>query len=170
MANIKLVPAALEQMPIVANLLELYIHDFSEFLNLELGADGRFGYPDLPLYWQAPGRHPFLVEVDGIWAGLVLVKQEPAASTGQPTWDIAEFFILRAYRRRGIGTQAVHEVWSRFPGPWTVRVLQINHAALLFWKHAITVFTGNAVESSSFEQNGQIWSLFSFVSSPASTC
>jgi predicted acetyltransferase len=162
--NIDLVPAAPEQQSIVANLLELYIHDFSEFLDIDLGSNGKFGYPDLPLYWSAPGRHPFLVKADGHWAGLVLVKEEPAISTGQPTRDIAEFFILRRYRRHGIGTQVAHQVWRTFPGPWSIRVLQCNHAARTFWERAITAFTGEPVEPSSFQRNGQPWTLFSFVS------
>lgn len=166
MPKIELLPAALQQQSIVANLLELYIHDFSEFLPLELGSDGRFGYPDLPLYWNAPGRHPFLARVDGNWAGLVLVKEKPDESTGQPTWDIAEFFIVRGYRRRGIGTQVVHKVWRKFPGQWTVRVMLLNHAALPFWERAITAFTGQPAEPSSILRNGQSWTLFSFVSPP----
>jgi hypothetical protein len=43
-----------EQELILANLLELYAHDFSEFHELELGSDGRFGYGGLPLYWSEP--------------------------------------------------------------------------------------------------------------------
>jgi predicted acetyltransferase len=162
--NVELVPAALEQQPIIANLLELYIYDFSEFFDLELGADGTFGYPDLPLYWSAPGRFPFLVEVDRKWAGFVLVKQEPAIPTGEAIYDIAEFFILRPYRRRGIGAQVAPDVWRSFPGPWTVRVMQRNRAARPFWERAITSFTGQAVEPSSFEHDGQSWTRFSLVS------
>ena len=33
-------------------MLELYAHDFSEFIDLKLGADGRFGYKHLYLYWK----------------------------------------------------------------------------------------------------------------------
>ena len=47
--HIEVIPAGPEQEPILANLLELYAHDFSEFHNLDLGPDGRFGYPSLPL-------------------------------------------------------------------------------------------------------------------------
>jgi predicted acetyltransferase len=162
--KIDLVPATLAQQPIVANLLQLYIHDFSEFLPLEIGPDGTFGYPDLPLYWQTPGRHPFLIQVDGIWAGFVLVKTSLDLSTNQPISDIAEFFILRAYRRLGIGTQVAHAVWRRFPGPWTVRVTQSNHAALPFWERAISAFTGFKVEPSIVERNGLSFIHFSFVS------
>jgi hypothetical protein len=48
-AYIEVIPARPEQEPILANLLELYAHDFSEFRKLELGCDGRFGYGGLPL-------------------------------------------------------------------------------------------------------------------------
>jgi hypothetical protein len=40
--QVEVMPAILEDQPVLANLLELYIHDFSEFLSLDLGADGRF--------------------------------------------------------------------------------------------------------------------------------
>ncbi len=49
-AGIELVPAAQGQEPVLANLLELYAHDFSEFVDLTIGPDGRFHYPRLPLY------------------------------------------------------------------------------------------------------------------------
>src|SRR5450755_4496148 len=43
-AHIEVIPAKPKDEPILANLLELYAHDFSEFHNIDLGADGRFGY------------------------------------------------------------------------------------------------------------------------------
>lgn len=99
-AHIEVISAASEQAPVMANLLELYIHDFSEFQNQELGADGRFGYKHLALYWSDPERHPFLIKVDGRLAGLALVKREFEAFESKLIWDVAEFFIVRAYRRR----------------------------------------------------------------------
>src|SRR5438309_2939205 len=104
---LEVVPATFEQAPILANLLELYCHDFSEFRDLDIGEDGRFHYPSLSDYWSEEGRYPFLVRLDGKLAGLVLVKKSGSV------WDIAEFFILRGCRRRGIGMQATHEVWKR---------------------------------------------------------
>jgi hypothetical protein len=47
--KVEIIPALEEQEPILANLLELYAHDFSEFIDLKLGADGRFGYKHLPI-------------------------------------------------------------------------------------------------------------------------
>jgi hypothetical protein len=73
--QIELIAAMSEQEPILANLLELYAYDFSEFHDLEIGLDGRFGYARLLLYWIEPDRHPFLVRINGKWAGLALVKK-----------------------------------------------------------------------------------------------
>ena len=155
-AHIELVPAAAEQESIIANLLELYAHDFSEFHKLELGADGRFGYKNLALYWSEPDRYPFLIKVGGRLAGLALVKSSEAV------WDMAEFFIVRAYRRQGIGMKIAHQVWSRFPGPWEVRVMQSNRAALDFWQRAITAFKGEAIHPAHLEKDGECWHVFSF--------
>jgi predicted acetyltransferase len=147
-----------DQQPIVANLLQLYAHDFSEFLDLELGPDGRFNYPPLPLYWTDPNRHPFLVRIEGQLAGFVLVKRESSI------WDMAEFFVVRAYRRRGIGTAVAQDIWKRFPGPWEVRVIQSNRSALQFWQRAVSAFMGQAIQPIHIEKDGNDWKVFSFES------
>ena len=164
--HIEVIPARPEQEPILANLLELYAHDFSEFHDIEIGADRRFGYRHLPLYWSDPGRHPFLVWVEGKLAGLVLVKRGSEVSGNEAVWDMAEFLVLRGYRSRGIGTQVAHEVWRQFPGPWEVRVMESNVSAQQFWKSAISLFMGAAIHPACVEKDGKRWTLFSFESQP----
>jgi hypothetical protein len=102
-ADIQLEVPVLKQSPILANLLELYAHDFSEFQPLDIGPDGRFGYKSLPLYWSESNRHPFLIRSGGKLAGLALVKRGSEISDRQEVWDMAEFFILRGCRRHRIG-------------------------------------------------------------------
>jgi predicted acetyltransferase len=93
-------------------------------------ARGEYGYRHLDLYWNEPDRHPFLFRVDAQWAGLALVR------TGPPT-DMAEFFVLRKYRRAGIGRRAAEEIFGMFPGAWTVRQQVDNPGATSFWRAAI---------------------------------
>ncbi|MBV9769890.1 MAG: GNAT family N-acetyltransferase, partial [Bryobacterales bacterium] len=162
--HIELIPATHNQEPILANLLELYAHDFSEFHDLELGVDGRFGYKELALYWREPNRHPFLVSVNGKLAGLVLVKRSSETARRKNTWDMAEFFVVRGYRRRGIGTRIAHEVWRRFQGPWQVRVMDSNHSAHQFWSRAISAFVGEPVHPVPVQKDGECWHIFSFES------
>ena len=158
---VELLPTTREHEPILANLLELYIHDFSEQLAIPLGPDGRFGYPDLPAYWHEPGRHAFLVR-DGALAGFVLVKRGSRIHDDPDVLDVAEFFIARAHRRRGLGTTVAHQLWTHLPGRWELRVRRSNPGALGFWAHAVATYIGSPVPATPFEANGQPWSLLRF--------
>jgi predicted acetyltransferase len=162
--RLELIPAAPEQEPILAQLLELYAHDFSEFHHIDIGEDGKFGYPSLPLYWSELGRYPFLIRVDGNLAGLALVKKVAGAFAPDGAWDMVEFFVVRGCRRQGIGTRAAHQVWRRFPGPWEVRVMHANAPARHFWQGAIALFVQEAIQPRSVEKGGVRWSVFSFAS------
>ncbi len=162
MANLEVLRATEEERPILENLLELYIHDFSEFHSVYLGPDGKFGYPDLPLYWLEPDRHPFLARIDGDLVGFALVRQATPIYGDEAVCDIAEFFILRGIRRRGIGTELAQAIWSMFPGPGQVRVMQTNQRAQKFWASAIAKHTGAPIQPVSSEKEGELWSVFSF--------
>lgn len=133
--------------------MELYLHDLSEAFAIEPGADGRFGYEKLPLYWSEPERRfPFLIREGGRVVGFVLVTRE------QDAFDIAEFFVLRRHRRGGVGRQVAFLIWDRFPGRWTVRVAETNGGALAFWRGVIAEYSkGTATEE---ERPG--WRVFSF--------
>lgn len=148
----------------LANIFELYAHDFSEFVDLKLGPDGRFGYEHLHLYWEEPGRHPFLIKAGGHLAGFALVRRGSELSGDAGVWDVAEFFVVRGFRRLGVGTQAAHEVWRRLPGRWEVRVMGRNEKAEAFWARAIGDYLGEAVEPIPFDKGGEGWHLFSFES------
>jgi predicted acetyltransferase len=166
--NIDIMPASLEQKAILANLLELYCHDFCDFVDLEIGPDGRFGFDDLDLYWTEPARHPFLVYVDTGLAGFVLIDRLVRGTPEETVWDVAQFFILRGYRRAGIGTEVAHEIWKRFPGRWEVRVMVANQPAYRFWHHAIKSFAGHEIGAARVMQGGWKRHLFSFESGNAS--
>jgi len=158
----EILSATREEMPVVANLFELYAHDFSEFHPVEPGPDGLFGYPALQLYWSEPERYPFLIRVGGKLAGFILVHRISQTSLSDAVWDMAEFFVLRANRRCGVGKEAAHLIWRRFPGAWQIRVMDSNRAAYSFWQSAIAEFLGKAVSSVRIEKSGDTWNVFSF--------
>lgn len=161
-AKIELVAATREQESVVGNLLELYAHDFSEFRELNIGEDGRYGYGPLPLYWGSNERRPFLVRIGGKLAGFVLVKKGSEVSANKEVWDLAEFFILRGFRRRGAGTAVAQEVWRQLPGRWEVRVMESNLIAYKFWGRAIAKVAGKKLRATRFKKAGGDWRIFSF--------
>jgi predicted acetyltransferase len=128
----EVVEASLAHRPVVARLFELYQYDFSEFDGEDVDADGLYNYPYLDRYWADPDRHPFLLRVGGKWAGFALVR------TGEPH-DMAEFFVMRKYRRAGVGAAFARALFARFPGPWQVRELEANVPAQQFWRRTISV-------------------------------
>lgn len=162
--DIEIIPALPEQESILANMLELYAHDFSEFIDLILGADGRFGYKNLSSYWKEANHYPFLITANGHLAGLVFVRRGSEISDDPDVWDMTEFFVLRGFRRAGVGLEVAHEIWKRFPGKWEVRVMDRNHKAKDFWRRAVAEFLGETNEPNSLETDGKRWHVFSFES------
>jgi predicted acetyltransferase len=149
--------------PLLANLLELYIHDLSETFLLETGADGRFGYDRLPLYWTEPGaRFPFLIRRGARIVGFALVARGSPASEDADDLDVQEFIVLRRYRRLGVGRCAAHLLWDRLPGRWIVRVSQGNQGALRFWPPIIAEYTGGARTEYTRPGNPHAWTVFAF--------
>lgn len=143
---IEIQPASPSDKQILRNLMELYLHDFSEYENSDVDEHGLFGYERLDHYWTEPERHPFLIRVDGKLAGFVLVRDMHPQD--QPvTHSIAEFFVMRKYRRQGIGRQAAFAIFDLFPGQWNVCQEEANLPAQAFWRRVIGEYTnGNYFE------------------------
>jgi predicted acetyltransferase len=122
---------------LLGNLLELYIHDLSDLFALKPGPDGRFGYAKLPLYWSEPTRRvAYVIQCGAEVVGFALVTLGSPAGTAQD-WDMAEFFILRAYRRAGLASRAAMMILESTPGNWIIRVSERNAAALKFWEKIV---------------------------------
>ncbi len=148
---------------LLANLLELYIHDLSEIFPIEPGADGRFGYDKLPLYWSEPARRfPFLIRAEGKVSGFALVTRGSPASDDPDTLDVAEFFVLRRHRRSGVGERAAVQLWNRLPGSWTVRVSEGNLRGLPFWSAVIAEYARGTAKVETRPGSPHAWRVFSF--------
>ena len=148
---------------LLSNLLELYLHDLSEVFPIEPGADGRFHYGKLPLYWSEPElRFPFLIRSGAQMAGFALVTRGSPASEDPEVFDVAEFFVLRRYRRSGVGRRAAFLLWNRVPGRWIVRVSEGNRGAAPFWASVVAEYTGGALTEATRPGSPHAWRVFSF--------
>jgi predicted acetyltransferase len=162
-------PIAIEQatpdkLTLLANLLELYLHDMSETFPIEPGGDGRFGYSKLSLYWSEPEkRFPFLIRAASATVGFALVTRGSPATDNPDVFDIAEFFVLRRHRRSGCGRLAAALLFDRFPGRWIVRVSEGNSGALPFWQSVVTAHTGGQFTQSRRQGSPHAWQDLSFV-------
>ena len=139
--SIELVRATRDLSSVLGNLFQYYAYDFSEIVGADVSEDGRFTHPPLAGYWEDSRRHPFLARVDGAFAGFALVHQRSRITADPDTWDVAEFFVMRRYRRRGVGAAVATLVFDSFRGPWEVRQLFANEGATAFWRRVIAGYT-----------------------------
>jgi predicted acetyltransferase len=144
--DIELVDATPADRTALRRLLELYQYDFTEFTDDDVGPDGRFGYAYLDAYFGEANRHAMLVKADGHLAGFVLVRRAAAVHDDGDVMDMAEFFVMRKYRRRRVGAEAARRTFERFPGRWEVRQIAANTPAQSFWRRVIGDYTGGRYE------------------------
>lgn len=150
---------------VLENLVQLYIHDFSELFTGTprgyLSDDGRYAV-DIPLadWWQAPDHVPLLLRCHGRLAGFALLNAA-SHSGGAVDRNMSEFFVVRKYRRQGLSLAAAQAIFSRYPGRWEAAVMRKNTGARAFWQRAIPSHPGLAhieiADRSHFSWDGTIF-------------
>lgn len=153
--DVNLRTATLEEKFVLRNLMELCQYDYSEFNGKDISPYGFFGYTYLDHYWTEPGCYPFLIYADEKRAGFALVRQLDEAST----YSMAEFFILRKYRKQGMGRVVACQIFDRFPGKWEVEHEEGNLPAQAFWKKIIAHYTNNSYQKEKTEK-GTLFTFF----------
>jgi predicted acetyltransferase len=144
---VDLVAASEADREILANLLQFELHDLSEFEPQDVGADGRFSYDYLATYFEDdPARKAWLIYSAETVIGFALARLLPTDE-----WSIAEFFVLRAYRRQGVGRAAARAVLATHPGPWVVEFVPQDEAAAGFWRRVVGEHTAGAFVERSAE-------------------
>lgn len=109
-SNIQIIPASIEQQPVVAQLYELYTYEMTDLADFDINDNGYYEYQDLPLFWNTPNRYPYLIWVNKKLAGFVLVQQGSPVDDNPDIWDVAEFFVMRKFRKSGIGQYVAQSI------------------------------------------------------------
>jgi predicted acetyltransferase len=150
-------PITEDQLPILRNLFELYAHDFSEYVPLDLNATGRFDARIDNKWWTDDDHHAYFVRSGGKLVGFALVRRGSRVTDDPGVMDVAEFFVVRAARRRGTGGKVAHALFSAFPGTWEMRVRHANAPARAFWKRIAVAWNSSSVTSADFTLQGVDW-------------
>jgi predicted acetyltransferase len=161
--DVRVIPASRDDRTKLRNLMQLYLHDFSEVLQYAPDRDGSFSYPHLDAYWKDDWRKPFLITADGHLAGFALVRTASVVTGSAEVADMAEFFVVRGLRRQGVGRAAAHLLFGKFHGTWEVRVIDHYAAARSFWLSVINDAAQGPVERLSWaNDDGQRFDVFRF--------
>lgn len=138
---------------VIRNLLEIYLYDMSEFDDdedsLDLNEAGVYGYKYLDHYWTDEGRYPYIVTADGKIAGFSLIR---TVETNPLTFEIAEFFILKKYRKLGMGKLLCSKLFCLHEGNWIINTPIKNQTAQHFWRNTVKhasegIFTEYLIEN-----------------------
>ncbi|MCL1859565.1 MAG: GNAT family N-acetyltransferase [Oscillospiraceae bacterium] len=156
--EIKIEPILIEQKSVFIQLMNLYNYDFTEFENEDINEYGYFNYSYTDYLWTDSNRHPFFIRVDGKLAGFVLVKENSGHYVNAHT--INEFFIMKKYRRKGVGSFAAKATFDMFRGKWEVCQLPNNFPARKFWKSIISEYTEDDFQECGTENDEWVGFIF----------
>ena len=143
----------------LASLVQFYIHDFSEFLSaqrkLAVEEDGRFSdLLRLDEYWNEPDRSVWFIRAGGQLAGFALLNTRSHCE--RPVdFNMGEFFVMRTFRREGVGARAAIDLIQMHAGQWEIAVSMRNPPALAFWPRVIAA--AGALDIEALEGDGKAW-------------
>ncbi|MFC7680089.1 GNAT family N-acetyltransferase [Paenibacillus sp. GCM10028914] len=142
--GISLVPS--KQKAVIEHLMQFYLYDFTEFLDIDVSNLGSFApYPGLDEYWvKRETRFPYLMTYLGKPAGFALVDRMDDRT--EADFYLSEFFVMKKYRRCGLGSWASHQLFDRLSGRWKVTQVSTNKPAQAFWRKTIGAYTNYQYE------------------------
>lgn len=144
--NIEIVLTDNTQQQIVSQLCELYTYEMTDLADFDINENGYFGYKGLSSFWKSENKYAYLIYVNKKLAGFALIqKGSPIDKMDTEIWDVVEFFIMRKYRRKGVGEFVAKNLWSSTNGSWQVRVWDNNISAHAFWDKTIRSYVGHMI-------------------------
>lgn len=149
MAELALRRCETRDRPALARMLELYQYELSDIWDQDLDANGEFGY-DLESFWRSPTCHAFIATVAGRYAGFATVDRR--VKIGPEGWWMDQFFVLKKYRRAGVGAALAAHVFEALPGDWEVGQMLSNAPAQVFWRRLIAARCGGRYAEQWIEQ------------------
>lgn len=144
--KLSLIKAGPSKKYIVQNLYPLYLHDMAEIWDIEPNRHGIFEDDDsnslesqfqhFNVWWSDNEIFfPYLIYLEDVPVGFALVAKAPYCPKKSEVC-LHEFFILRPYRRRGLGKTAAKLVFDEFRGEWSfyTNPTTKNYKVQEFWR------------------------------------
>jgi predicted acetyltransferase len=115
------------------NLFQFYCYDTSPEDGYDVTETGLYSLSSefFSQYWTQPTWSAHLLRWDGAIAGFALIETSDALPGGM---ELADLFVLKRFRRHGIGRRVVQHFMSVRSVPWTVVVFEQAIEAKAFWR------------------------------------
>ena len=128
MADVRLSPVRLDEKAALRADLDAYLIAHADLVDPERRHGDPTHQPYYDAYWSEEGR-----------------KRAGHPSGRGCDAAVAEFCILPAFRRTGLGLVAAHRTFGLVSGQWELQVHRANPAGMAFWARAIA--TASVVEA-----------------------
>lgn len=149
--NVKLIRIESKDKSILQNLFQLYMHDITASLPMDVNDHGLFEYDYIDYYFTKDNRYAYLIYIEDKIAGFVLIDDEFMVLDKQnnaPCYDFSEMFILNAYKKKGYGEIVVNKIFDMYKGNWEIRPVPRSEGAKRFWLKVVKNYTNyNFVEN-----------------------
>jgi predicted acetyltransferase len=144
--QVSVVPATETDRPVLANLIQFYVYEFTAFKAWDVQENGRFKDHGLDGCWTTDERHPFLIRANGNLTGFAILDDRSRLTGERGIRDVADFFVLRRYQHHGVGEHAARLLVDRFRGRWEVRQIAENLPGQAFRRTVIGRYTDGQFE------------------------
>lgn len=154
--DVKIEKVDYENKQVLKNIYQLYLHDLSQYNYEDIDTKGLYDVNFLDLFWEKEGLSAFFIKLNEKLIGLILLQSGKYAPPSGEDYYISEFFILKKYRRNGIGKKAVGILFDMFPGKYLLGQMPNNNPAIKFWKSVYLQLELDFIESLEDSQEGKL--------------
>ena len=139
---------------IINNMYPLYLYDLGEIRNILPNSYGVFEddnsvktleeqIPLFDIWWEKKDNlFPYLITVDAKPAGFALVATPPY-TIDESDFMLVEMFVMRQFRGKGVGEDAIKTVFHKHLGNWMLFTTptESNAKTIEFWRKTLSSYT-----------------------------
>jgi predicted acetyltransferase len=142
---VELIESTKKEKSVFENLIQLYLYDMSEQLDISCEENGKYlGISNLDYYFDNAKSYPYLIFKNSEIIGFVLICGD--SKDESIDYSIDEFFILNKFQGSGLGAKVALKIFNRFPGQWKIEQIPSNKLAIKFWRKVIFNYTNGSFD------------------------
>jgi len=146
--NISLYKAGINDKALLDNLLQLYLHDLSEFMHIEVGPNGKYEQNISTKFVSSFDKSAYIIHAEYHIIGFVLVEPQNEVT------QVRDLFVLNMWRGKGVGSAVVETLLSQGK-PLICKFHTKNELAKFFWDN----ITKNPLHKISSSEEGGLVNL-----------
>ena len=144
--DISITPISINEKEILRNLLEKYEYDNSQYESTDVNDCGLYGYKYLDHYWTDKNRYAYFIKANNKLAGFIMIDDYLYYNEIKSNYCISEFFVMKKYRRMGVGKYAVKYIVNKYRGKWQIGYNPNNNTGKIFWNTVVKEITNEKYE------------------------